>query len=160
MDPGICRERLTELLQQELVLLGELETLLEEERDVIDSRDLEALERTTRARQARIEALAGIEEQRRSLARLHGYATDRSGLERLVQWCDPRGELAPQLRECRERALRCRDLNDRNGMKVSARLRRVGEALRTLTGRVDRAETYGPRGLFGRGRAGRILGSV
>ena len=87
-------------------------------------------------------------------------AVDRGGLERLRQWCDPAGTLTPKLSECLGRAMRCRDLNDRNGLMVAARMKRVAELLQTLTGRVARAATYGPRGYTGGARTGRMLGTV
>jgi flagellar biosynthesis protein FlgN len=160
MDASLCREHLAELLGEEIVLLAELQQLLEEERDLIGVGEPEALHRTTRARQDRLGALARIEEQRRSLCTLHGETPDRAGLERLRRWCDPTGALAPRLAECLGRAVRCRDLNDRNGVMVAARMKRVSELLQVLTGRVTRAATYGPRGYAGSARAGRVLGTV
>jgi len=160
MDPGLCREHLGELLGEEIVLLTELQQLLEEERDTIGAGQPEALQRSTAARQERLGALARIEEQRRSLCRMHGESPDRAGLERLRQWCDPSGTLAPSLAECLGRAVRCRDLNDRNGLLVAARMKRVSELLQALTGRTARAGTYGPRGYAGRPQSGRVLGTV
>jgi flagellar biosynthesis/type III secretory pathway chaperone len=160
MDPGLCREHLGELLGEEIVLLTELQQLLEEERDTIGAGAPEALQRSTAARQERLGALARIEEQRRSLCRMHGETPDRAGLERLRRWCDPIGALAPSLAECLGRAVRCRDLNDRNGLLVAARMKRVAELLQALTGRTARAATYGPRGYSGSGHARRVLGTV
>jgi len=160
MDASLCREHLAELLGEEIVLLTELQQLLEEERDLIGSGEPDALQRTTSARQERLGALARIEEQRRSLCTLHGESADRAGLERLRKWCDPAGVLEPRLSECLGRALRCRDLNDRNGIMVAARMKRVSELLQALTGRASRAATYGPRGYGARVPSGRVLGTV
>ena len=160
MDQALCRDHLAELLGEEIVLLTELQQLLEEERDLIGTGDPEALQRTTAARQERLGALARIEEQRRSLCSLHGESPDRGGLERLRQWCDPQGALAPRLAECLGRAMRCRDLNDRNGLMVAARMKRVAELLQTLTGRASRTATYGPRGYAAGTPAGRVIGTV
>ena len=159
MDPELCRQHLAELLGEEIALLGELQRLLEEERELITSARPEDLQRTTRARQERLGALARIEEQRRSLCSLHGQSTDRAGLERLRRWCDPRGALTALLSECAALAIRCRDLNDRNGVMVAAKMKRVSALLQTLTGRALRADTYGPRGYRACARAGRILGA-
>jgi flagellar biosynthesis/type III secretory pathway chaperone len=160
MDPELCRQHLAELLGEEIALLGELQKLLEEERELISSAHPEDLQRTTRARQERLGALARIEEQRRSLCSLHGHSGDRAGLDQLRRWCDPRGALSALLGECAALAIRCRDLNDRNGVMVAAKMKRVSEALQTLTGRATRTDTYGPRGYGARVRGGRILGAV
>ncbi|HJS91835.1 MAG TPA: flagellar protein FlgN [Steroidobacteraceae bacterium] len=161
MDPGVCREHLTGLLREESELLAELEGLLARESRVLETSDIQALETTTRARQERMGALARIEEQRRSLCALHGFSADRAGLEGLMSWCDGEGKLLPRLRECAERAVRCRDLNDRNGIAVAARLKRVGGMLDALTGRPTASDTYGPRGHSSSNtRPGRVLGAA
>lgn len=161
MDPGVCREHLTTLLREESELLAQLEELLGRESRVLETSDIQALEATTRARQERMGALARLEEQRRSLCSLHGFAADRSGLEALMSWCDPQGGLLSRLRECAERAVRCRDLNDRNAIVVASRLKRVEGMLDALTGRQTRSDTYGPRGYgSSNGRPGRVLGAA
>jgi flagellar biosynthesis/type III secretory pathway chaperone len=160
MDPAVCRDHLAELLGEEVMLLSQLQQLLEQERELIASSQLEELQRTTGERQERLGALARIEEQRRALCSLHGNGTDRAGLERLVKWCDPSGALAPQLAECVGRALRCRELNDHNGLMVAARMKRVADLLQALTGRTERLDTYGPRGYPAHAHNVRELGSV
>lgn len=161
MDPVVCREHLTALLREESQFLADLEGLLEQESRVLETSDIQALEATTRARQERMGALARIEEQRRSLCAMHGFSADRAGLESLMAWCDSQGGLLSRLRECAERAVRCRDLNDRNGIVVAARLKRVEGMLDTLTGRPARSDTYGPRGYSSPGtRPGRVLGAA
>jgi flagellar biosynthesis protein FlgN len=160
VDPELCRQHLAELLSEEIALLGELHRLLEEEQGLISAAKPEALQRTTRARQERLGALARVEEQRRSLCSLHSHSSDREGLERLRRWCDPKGTLTMPFKECAALAMRCRDLNDRNGVMVAAKMKRVSEALQTLTGRPASADTYGPRGYTARSHRGRILGAV
>ena len=160
MDPGVCGEHLAQLLREEASLLTELEDLLRREAGVLESSDIQTLEATTRARQERVAALAGIEEQRRSLCAMHGFSADRAGLEGLMAWCDGKGTLLPLLRDCAERAVRCRDLNDRNGIVVSARLKRVEGMLGALTGRTTRSDTYGPRGHVRPGGRGRVIGAA
>lgn len=161
MDPGVCREHLATLLREESQLLGDLEALLTDESRILETSNIEALEATTRARQERMGALARIEEQRRSLCAMHGFSADRAGLDGLMAWCDSQGTLLSRLRECAERAVRCRDLNDRNGILVAARLKRVEGMLDALTGRPARSDTYGPQGYTNStGRPGRVLGAA
>lgn len=161
MDPEVCREHLGTLLREESQLLGDLEALLAEESRVLETSNIQVLETTTRARQERMGALASIEEQRRSLCAAHGFSADRAGLEGMMTWCDSEGTLLSRLRDCAERAVRCRDLNDRNGIVVAARLKRVEGMLDTLTGRPTRSDTYGPKGYTGSNtRPGRVLGAA
>jgi flagellar biosynthesis/type III secretory pathway chaperone len=51
-------------------------------------------------------------------------------------------------------------MNDRNGIMVAAKMKRVGELLQALTGRTTRSDTYGPRGYANRIGGGRDLGAV
>jgi flagellar biosynthesis protein FlgN len=161
MDPEVCREHLAEILAEEVGLLGELRALLERESEVLGTRDAIAVERTMTDRQERMSALTRLEEQRRALCSMHGFSADRMGLEHLMMWCDPEGSLVSRLRECAKGAAACRDLNDRNGTLVNAKLRRVEGLLGALTGRPAMpADTYSSRGSTEPTRPGRVLGAA
>lgn len=160
LDRDVCREHLAEVLAQEAGLLDELRTLLEREYEVLGTKDAIAVEKTVLARQERMGALARVEEQRRSLCSLHGYSADHAGLEGLMVWCDPQGTLVSRLRECAKRAADCRDLNDRNGTLVAAKLQRVEGLLGALTGRGSSADTYNANGSNAPTRPGRVLGAA
>jgi flagellar biosynthesis protein FlgN len=160
MDPDVCREHLAEVLAEEAGLLAELQRLLDREHEVLGSKDAVALEKAVVARQERVGALARIEEHRRSLCSMHGYSPDYAGLERLLVWCDPQGTLVSRLRECARRAVDCRDLNERNGTMVAAKLKRVQGLLGALTGSPGSADTYTANGSTEPRRPGRVLGAA
>ena len=160
LDRDVCREHLAEVLAEEADLLGELRTLLEREYEVLGTKDAIAVEKTVLARQERVGALARAEEHRRSLCSLHGYSADYAGLEGLIVWCDPQGTLVSRLRECAKRAADCRDLNERNGTLVTAKLKRVEGLLGALAGRPSSADTYNANGSNAPTRPGRVLGAA
>jgi flagella synthesis protein FlgN len=160
LDRDVCREHLAEVLAEEAALLGELRTLLEREYEVLGTKDAIAVEKTVLARQERVGALTRVEEHRRSLCSLHGYSADYAGLEGLIVWCDPEGTLVSRLRECAKRAADCRDLNERNGTLVAAKLKRVEGLLGALTGRSSSADTYNANGSNAPTRPGRVLGAA
>ena len=160
LDRDVCREHLSEVLAEEAALLGELRTLLEREYEVLGTKDAIAVEQAVLARQERVGALARVEEHRRSLCSLHGYSADYAGLEGLIVWCDPQGTLVSRLRECAKRAADCRDLNERNGTLVAAKLKRVEGLLGALTGRSSSADTYNANGSNAPTRPGRVLGAA
>jgi flagellar biosynthesis/type III secretory pathway chaperone len=145
-NADVCREHLATLLTEEIDALRELEDLLGREYDVLGAKNVAAIERTAVVRQQMMGDLARTEEQRRSLCAMHGYTPDWLGLESLMQWCDPQGTLLHRLRECADRAIRCRDLNERNGTLVAARLKHVEGLLTALTGGANQPVTYGPKG--------------
>jgi flagellar biosynthesis/type III secretory pathway chaperone len=160
LDRDVCREHLGEVLAEEAALLAELRSLLEREYEVLGTKDAIAVEKTVLARQERVGALARVEEHRRALCSLHGFSADHAGLERLMVWCDPQGSLVSRLRECAKTAGECRDLNERNGTMVSAKLKRVEGLLGALTGRTTSADTYSANGSTAPTRPGRVLGAA
>lgn len=158
MDPAACRDQLAVLLREESAVLERLEALLESEHTVLVDNDIEALARTAEARQSCIGALVRLEDERRSLCRMHGEAPDLGGLERVLAWCDPARTLQQRWAECASRATRCRELNDRNGALVTARMRRVESLLGVLTGRSNREPAvYGREGAHSAAQPGRVL---
>jgi len=157
VDPNACRETLATLLAQEATALDELAVLLEREHGLLVANDVAALEVAMAERQICVGSLVRVEEERRSLCRMLGHSTDLPGLERLLAWCDPDGSLKSRWADCASRGTRCRNLNDRNGALVHARLKRVETLLGTLTGRPAEGVTYGPAGAYATRPAGRVL---
>jgi flagellar biosynthesis/type III secretory pathway chaperone len=145
-DVDVCREHLGSLLTEEVDALRELEDVLRREHDVLGAKNVAAIERIALVRAQMMGDLARTEEQRRSLCTMHGYTADWLGLEGLMAWCDPDGTLLSRLRECAQRATRCRDLNVKNGTLVAARLKQVEGMLTALTGGANQPVTYGPKG--------------
>jgi len=160
VDPDVSRDALSSLLTEEIAALIELERLLLKERAVLESNELTAIEAVTRERQAKMGELMRLEEQRRSLCTLHGHPPDYAGLERLLRWCDPAATLQQQLRDRAAHTLRCRDVNDRNGVLVAARLRHIESRLAVLSGRSNLNVTYGRTGSAPRSLGGRALGAA
>jgi flagellar biosynthesis/type III secretory pathway chaperone len=160
VDADVCREHLGTLLAEEIAALRELEDLLKREHEVLGSKNVAAIERTALVRQQMVGDLARTEEQRRSLCTMHGYTADWVGLESLMRWCDPEGTLLSRLRECAQRATQCRDLNDKNGILVAARLKHVEGLLVALTGGVNQPVTYGPKGLAPKTKRSHEWGAV
>ena len=157
MDSSVCRESLATLIAQESAALGELASLLEHEHELLLKNEVAALESAMEKRQECTGKLVRVEDERRSLCRVHGHAVDLDGLERLLAWCDAQGSLKARWAECATRARRCRDLNDKNSALVNARMKRVESLLEVLTGKAGGALTYGPQGASSVPRAGRVL---
>ena len=130
-DPTLCRDQLATLMAEQNAHLAALETLLTQEYELLQARDAEGLEKAGTARQQCIGHILRIQDERRSLCRDAGHGEDPSGLQSLLTSCDPAGQLMPAMQEYRERTLRCRELNDRNGLLVNGRLQ-------------EDARTYGP----------------
>jgi flagellar biosynthesis protein FlgN len=161
VDPGVCREHLQKLLAEEFNALTQLETLLDREHEFLIANDVDGLDRASESRQACVGELLRIEDERRSLCRMMNVPTDVQGLERLLRWCDPSNSMQRRLGDCHQRATRCRELNERNGALVTARLKKVEGMLDVLTGRANQPKMYGRQGVFQQPKANaRVLASV
>jgi flagella synthesis protein FlgN len=159
MDATLCKDHLQRLIADENRLLGELESLLDQELGFLNNSDIDALEQAGERRQTCMSALIRVEDERRSLCSMSGKTANLRGLEELLKWCDPKGSLQSHWAECAARATRCRDLNDRNGMVVAARMKRVEGMLNVITGRAQSPTTYGPQGAYTQAPVGRMVRS-
>ncbi len=157
MDPTQFREKLGNLIKDENVALNELSTLLDREHGFLEANDVTSLEGATRERQRCVARIFRVDEERRALCRDMGRDVDLKGLEDLLRWCDARGSLAGSWAQCSEAAARCRNLNDRNGALVAARLKHVQARLGTLISSRRDASTYGPKGAYSQASTGRVL---
>jgi flagellar biosynthesis/type III secretory pathway chaperone len=146
VDPMLCREQLARLLDEEVATLALLEDQLNREHAMLTDNDVDGLEAAGNDRQACVSKLLRIEDQRRGLCRLFDKSGDLTGVRALLTWCDPSGTLAPALRECTDRAGRCRDQNLRNGALVNARMQRVSNLLGMLDLNGGSSRTYGRHG--------------
>ena len=157
MEVTACRDALESLLSIEVSTLAELAGLLDREHGLLVANDVETLEAAMEQRQVSVGKLLTAEEERRNLCRMHGRGVDAAGVGQLMAWCDPHGTLKARWEECAKGAARCRELNDRNGALVMARMKRVESLLGVLTGQPQETATYGPKGAHASGRSGRVL---
>jgi flagella synthesis protein FlgN len=157
LEVTACRDALESLLNIEVSALGELAGLLDREHGLLVANDVETLEAVMEQRQVSVGRLLRAEDERRNLCRMHGRGVDAAGIGQLMAWCDPRGTLKSRWEECAQGAARCRELNDRNGALVMARMKRVESLLTVLTGQPQEAATYGPKGAYAAVRSGRVL---
>jgi len=135
VDPAHCRQSLDQLLDEEVRSLGELQTLLTQEHQLLLRNDIQGLERAGAARQRCVAALVQVDMERRSLCRALGRSEDHKGIESLLDWCDRGGALKRRWAACAQLSTDCREQNDRNGMLVNTRLKRVEAMLSALDGR-------------------------
>ncbi len=161
MDPSVCKEHLSKLISEETKSLTRLEALLDQEHEYLLANDLEALDRAGDERQVCISDLIRIDDDRRTLCRMLNMPTDKTGLARMLEWCDPSATLQARIADCAERAGRCRGLNERNGALVTVRLQRVEGLLDVVTGRATQPKVYGRQGGYEvSGRSATVLAKV
>ncbi len=153
MDPLHCAALLGRLVDEESKTLAELAELLEREHAaLVQNRSVEALEDACEARQICMGTLLRIQDERRGLLRLLDLPDSPTALDSLLASCDADGSLRRRWTATLEQARHCRDLNDRNGALVNARMRRVEAMLNALTGQRIGPILYGPQGHVARDR--------
>jgi flagellar biosynthesis protein FlgN len=157
VDQSACRDQLGRLISDEIRALHELALLLEREHACLDANDVPSLEAASHERQKCVARIMRVDDERRTLCRVTGYPLDVTGLERLLRWCDPERTLSARWSECSGAASECRQLNDRNGALVAARLLHVQARLGTLIAGARAPVTYGPRGAYKQPSSGRML---
>lgn len=158
MDLSQCRGTLARLIDEEARTLDELGALLEREHQLlVENRSAEALEDACEARQICMGTLLRIQDERRNMLRLVGLPDGPAALDSLLSRCDSDGSLRRHWVAALEAARRCRDLNDRNGALVNARMRRVEGMLNVLTGQRATPTLYGPQGQMAASRGRSIV---
>ncbi len=158
MDPALTRDQFTRLLDDEARTLADLEQLLSREHGIlVRNDDPEALEEACTARQLRIGELLRIQDERRGVLKMLGQSPDNAGLDAVLKGCDVGDRLRERWRECATAATRCRELNDRNGALVQARMKRVEGMLEVLTGQRPGPRVYGPQGQVAPGATARLV---
>jgi flagellar biosynthesis/type III secretory pathway chaperone len=138
-------QHLARILEEESRLLGELETLLQDETAILRGEDVEAIAQIGSTRQRCIDALTRLDGERTDTCRMLSFGQGRGALTRLYGWCDPSGALESAWLANLKIARRCQRLNDTNGAIVTARLSRVQQLLMVVRG-TSAPPMYSPRG--------------
>jgi flagellar biosynthesis/type III secretory pathway chaperone len=152
-------QHLTRILAEEARLLGEFETVLQQETDIVRGEDAQAIQRIGENRHRYVAALTALDGERADTCRMFSFGTGRGALERLFEWADPSAALRRQWTSNLELAGRCKAVNDQNGAIVAAKLGRVQQLLGKLRGASPppvysaKGARYGNLGLRNLGRA-------
>jgi flagellar biosynthesis/type III secretory pathway chaperone len=158
VDPALTRDQFARLLEDEARTLTDLESLLSREHEIlVRNDDAAALEEACAARQLRIGELLRIQDERRSVLKMLGQSPDNAGLDAVLRSCDVGDRLRVRWQQCAVAATRCRELNDRNGALVQARMKRVEGMLEVLTGQRPGPRVYGPQGQFSAASSSRLV---
>ncbi len=157
MDPALCREKMSKLINEETTGLAQLMQLLEHEHGLLVAGDAVALGAAINERQRCVGRISRVDDERRMLCKARNLPLDAKGLESLLRWCDPAGTMSARWAECAAAANRCRMLNDRNGALVGTQLQHVRARLGTLIQSSRETLTYRRNGGYGQGTTGRML---
>jgi flagellar biosynthesis/type III secretory pathway chaperone len=127
-------QTLTRMLAEESGLLGELETILQQETEVLRGEDAAAIQRIGGNRHRCVDTLSRLDAERNAACQMLSFGSGRGALDRLFDWADPSTGLHTKWLSNLELARRCKTLNDTNGAIVAAKLNRVQQLLGKLRG--------------------------
>jgi flagella synthesis protein FlgN len=144
-QPADVRQHLHRILAEEGRLMVELEGLLRQEVDILQGEDADRIARIGAVRHRCVEALMRLEVERADLTRMLSFGEGGTAIDRLLRWCDEDGTLRTRWQANLDIARRCKDINDRNGAIVGARLRRVQALLAAMRGTAP-PPVYGAHG--------------
>jgi flagella synthesis protein FlgN len=144
-QPADVQRHLYRILIEEGRLMVELEGLLQHEVEILKGEDADRIARIGAVRHRCVEALMRLEVERADLTRMLSFGEGAGAIDRLLQWCDEDGALRQRWQANLDSARRCKDINDRNGAIVGARLRRVQALLAAIRGTAP-APVYAARG--------------
>ncbi len=137
-----CRLGVGALLQKELELTRQFETLLADEYRVIAERDISTLEQVIADKSRLLEQLAGHEQERTQILKCGGFKDGPAGMAECLRWCDPHQQLATLWEHLQSQARICHDLNRRNQQLVDLCSRHAREVLHLLRGEAPGQTTY------------------
>lgn len=157
--PAEVYQHLDHILAEEGRLLAELEQLLLQETQSLQSDDLEAIRRIGSARHQCVERLTRLDAERADSCRMLSFGTGGGALQKLLEWADPSAHLHRRWQANLEFARRCKEHNDRNGAIVSVKLSRVRRLLGKLRG-APLPAVYGRKGGRDGGLGVRDLGQA
>ena len=159
VQPRDVHQTLTRILTEEAGLLGELETILQQETEVLRGEDAAAIQRIGGNRHRCVDTLSRLDAERADTCRMLSFGSGRGALDRLYAWADPSAGLQAKWSSNLECARRCKTLNDKNGAIVAAKLNRVQQLLGKLRGNStppvysSKGARYGAMGLRDLGSA-------
>ena len=149
MNVSECRERLTELLQAQNVLIGQANDYLVTVRQAIAGNSLETLQQSIADPGLAIEDIEGLEQQRYQLVERSGFGKDRDGFEKCIAWCDDgQGQVAELYQQLIHGLVQMQRSLQLNSLLINKGQDRVRRSIGILTGLGTSAgcKTYSSKG--------------
>ena len=142
------QEQLRALLAQDFANLDKLQTLLEQERQALETRQHEQLPTLIEAKTQALDALAEAAALRRQWLRAAGMSPDQEHWQEWLKDYPQGSDLANAWQDITERMDACRQLNEINGKVMGRAQQALGRLLGLLRGQKARTHTqlYDERG--------------
>jgi flagella synthesis protein FlgN len=140
------KEKLTALIQDELVMATDLQEILQREFDILSGDTPEQIEAISKEKLAQMQKLTQQLAKRDQLLTILRLPPGKEGTEIMLRQLSPEHKLLSHWEQLQQLSAKLQQQNTINGGIVAAGQRRAKQALDILRGKHDIPETYGPGG--------------
>jgi len=141
------KEQITAILKQQIDAASALQDLLSQERDALESRDLEAFDKIVANKQTLVSQLDDLERRRNALVKQAGYAGEPEKFDQYLTAEDQDSSLTSQAEQLKSILSECFQLNRINAGMVELSYHYLNQSLAVLRGTEGtQKNTYGPQG--------------
>jgi len=142
LSTDTARAQAIEILGCSIFHAKNLKESLEEERDALESQDMEALMRAIRDKSIRVNELQTLDRKRSELCSEAGFTEGPEQMSDFTDWCDADEEIAHNWGQLIELAHACNTMNLTNGAVIRMRKQMVEDGISLLRGHSTETNTY------------------
>lgn len=155
--PAETRSRIQEILRDSVHWALGLKETLDQEREALEQRDIDALNQVAMTKEVLIRKLANLEVARAAASEEAGFGSSPAEMESLTEWCDKDLSTTNSWKNFREIANECDARNRTNGAIIRLRRQQIIDGLSLLRGDEHDSSTYTSTGSASSEIGGRAL---
>lgn len=137
-----ARDQVVEILGVSLFHAKELRESLHQEREALESQDMDSLLAAAETKGTQVRELQQLDAQRSRICTESGFSAGREQMDAFLDWCDHSGEATHSWEQLLEVAEECSQLNAANGAVIRVRRQQVEDGLAVLRGQPMGVSTY------------------
>ena len=156
-SPDTARQRIVEIIGNSVYHALGLKESLDDEREALETQDMEALRLAVDNKGKCVAALQALEQERREYCVMAGFEDGHAQMENLAEWCDRDSALQNCWQHLLDLAVECNALNLTNGAIIRGRKQQIEAGLAVIRGGDPDSGIYGRSGQAPSGPSQRAL---
>jgi len=154
-----ARELILHGIDDDLITLSEMRTLLMDEKSALEKRDIDAIKQISEKKSELVDVLAMRANKRSEILSAFGLSNDESGIYQLFDGA-PRNRLDQAWPELKIELKSCQDANEVNS-KIASRARSsMQQILKIVQGKSEKPNLYNPLGSTAAVISGNLIGEA
>ncbi|MFC3150021.1 flagella synthesis protein FlgN [Litoribrevibacter euphylliae] len=154
-----AREIILHGIDDDLITLSEMRTLLTDEKTALESRDIDAIKQISEKKSELSDVLTMRANKRTEVLSQFGLSNDESGIYQLFEGA-PRNRLDQAWPELKIELKSCQDANEINS-KIASRIRHsMQQILKIIQGKSEKPNLYNPLGSTAAVITGNLIGEA